>query len=70
MKGTCTICADSPVEVRQVELFVIGSEGLKVCHACEMQVVAFIRALMNVAGRARKLGYLMGKRISLQQSDS
>ena len=38
----CDICAEV-AETRYFDLFVIGSEGTRLCHDCEMLVVEFIR---------------------------
>ena len=51
--GDCTICG-SFTAVRYIDLYVIGSEGLKTCHPCEMKLVEFARKLMQENGR-RKL---------------
>jgi hypothetical protein len=45
--GYCMVCREDNVEVRHIPLYVIGSEGLVVCHACEMKVVEFVRSLMR-----------------------
>jgi hypothetical protein len=52
--GNCMLCHSAPVEVRHINLYIIGSEGLYACHSCEMQVVEFARNLMLENGR-RKL---------------
>ncbi len=39
---SCTIC-DELKTTRYIDLYVIGSEGTRLCHACEMLVVEFIR---------------------------
>jgi hypothetical protein len=59
------VCIDGPVEVRHVNLYVIGSEGLCVCHACEMQIVEFVRDLINLGARSRKLGWKMAQKIKI-----
>ena len=40
--GNCTIC-NRLKDVRYIDLYVIGSEGTRLCHECEMLVVEFIR---------------------------
>lgn len=52
--GYCMICREDNVEVRHIPLYVIGSEGLEVCHSCEMEIVEHIRSLMYETSR-RKL---------------
>ncbi len=46
MIGTCMICKVH-AEVRHIPLYVIGSEGLWLCHACEMRIVEFVRIMMR-----------------------
>ena len=48
----CMICSDN-VNVRNVNLFIIGSEGLEICHACEMDLVTHIRAMRNMVNRGK-----------------
>jgi hypothetical protein len=43
----CMICLDNKKETRHVNLYVIGSEGLDVCHDCEMKIVDYIRDLIR-----------------------
>ena len=38
----CDICGEVR-ETRYIDLFVLGSEGTRLCHKCEMLVVEFIR---------------------------
>jgi hypothetical protein len=49
--GHCMLCHSSPVEVRHINLYIIGSEGLYACHSCEMQIVEFARNLMMQNGK-------------------
>jgi len=30
-------------ETRYIDIYVFGSEGLRVCHSCEMEIVNFVR---------------------------
>lgn len=48
----CWIC-HRETETRYVELYVSGSEGLNICHACEMRVVEFIQGLSRFLFRLR-----------------
>jgi len=42
----CTLCANNEEKTtRFIPLYVFGSEGLNVCHECEMQLVGFARLL-------------------------
>jgi len=40
----CMLCP-SKEETRFISLYVFGSEGLRVCHECEMKLVEFARQL-------------------------
>lgn len=42
-KGTCMICHKAETELKYLDLYVIGSEGLVVCHHCEMELVEIVR---------------------------
>jgi len=42
-KGLCMMCHKAPVEVRHINLYVIGSEGFYCCRACEDKILEFIR---------------------------
>jgi len=51
----CSLCRTS-ANTRFLPLYITGSEGINVCHDCEMKIVEFCRrlALENLA-RHRKL---------------
>ena len=49
----CMLCHESK-QVRHVNLYIIGSEGLYACHECEMLLVEFARSLSSENSR-RKL---------------
>lgn len=51
----CFLCEATPTE--NYDLFVDGSEGLDICHGCEMIIIGFIRTLRTVNGKAKKRGY-------------
>jgi hypothetical protein len=50
--GVCMLC-QSEAEVRHINLYIIGSEGLNACHSCEMKLVEFARKLMSENGRLK-----------------
>ena len=52
----CMIC-DSDRDIRHINLYVVGSEGLSICHVCEMALVAHIHQMKAVGGRAKLLVY-------------
>ena len=51
----CTICQRKG-PTRYLPLYITGSEGLDVCPDCEIDLVHHVRALMYLAGVARKSG--------------
>jgi hypothetical protein len=53
----CMLCGEEE-GVRHIDLYVIGSEGLWVCHACEMKVVEYVRGLMHQRLEAKIQAYL------------
>jgi len=52
-ESRCMICSRIK-QVRYIDLYVQGSEGLLTCHDCEMLVVQYILTLKGVAMRARR----------------
>lgn len=48
----CDVCSE-PAEVRHVNLYVNGSEGICICHACEMDLISYIRTIRSATGRAK-----------------
>lgn len=41
--GRCMMCHKSPIEVRHINLYPVGSEGFWCCRACEDKLLDFIR---------------------------
>jgi len=39
----CMMCHKSPIEVRHIKLYPVGSEGLFCCQSCENELLEFIR---------------------------
>lgn len=56
----CKIC-HSENQVRNLNLYVNGSEGIDLCQECQMRIIKYIRELQNLASIARKHGYLKAK---------
>lgn len=52
-QGRCWMCQE-PGEIRNVDLYVIGSEGLNVCHKCEMKTVEFVRQQWHVVNEQKR----------------
>lgn len=42
-EGICMMCHKAPIEVRHIDLYLIGSEGFYGCRACEDKILDFIR---------------------------
>lgn len=51
MNTYCSICG-SIDEVRHLNLYVSGSEGVELCQACYMGLVEYVRNARAAAGRA------------------
>jgi hypothetical protein len=45
-EGCCMICGLSK-QVRNINLYITGSEGLWACRKCEKKILRFIRALQR-----------------------
>ena len=54
----CMLCDDEQ-EVRHINLYIVGSEGCNLCHACEMDLVTHIRNMRTLANRT-KLRFIKG----------
>ena len=48
----CMICQGND-EVRNIEIYIIGSEGLDICLPCMMGILTHIRELRRVANLSR-----------------
>ena len=48
-EGICMMCHKSPIEVRHINLYPVGSEGLPCCQNCENELLEFIRGKMRKA---------------------
>ena len=60
----CRACGAPVDEIRNINLYVIGSEGLNVCHDCEVQIVEFCRSMIRTATKARMAGYRAAKQVA------
>ena len=62
----CTLCGEESNEdltVRNINLYVVGSEGTNLCFSCEMIIVELFRKMMSLKSRVYIRGYKNGKRI-------
>lgn len=60
----CRICGGTVPEIRNINLYIIGSEGLNICHECEMQIVESIRSMIRTATKCWMLGYKAAKEVA------
>jgi hypothetical protein len=57
----CRLCpSDEPT--RNINIFPFGSEGLEVCHTCEMKLVAYVRDLAYKNSLRKKEEYIKEKK--------
>lgn len=61
-EGWCRVCGGKDM-IRNINLYVTGSEGLNVCFMCEMNIVEYVRGVILLTGTARKLGYQAAKEL-------
>ena len=61
MKHYCDICNQECKDPVHLPIYVIGSEGVKVCLNCRIALAEYIRQLRSVASIARKQGYKAGR---------
>jgi len=66
--GVCRIC-EKETRVKHINLYVSGSEGLYVCQSCEIDIVALIRCLMNVALRGKMVTIYKYKKDKEEEND-
>ena len=58
----CRICyADA--ETRHLPLYISESEGLDICHGCEMELLTIIRSMIRTAHRSREEWVVVNKSI-------
>lgn len=65
-KGNCYLCKEDKDDIRNIDLYVIGSEGLNACHHCEMTLVEFCQARASAAIETKKQQFI--KRRNLDNS--
>lgn len=56
-KGVCMICHGT-ADVRHINLYPTGSEGLDCCRTCEKRLLEFVRKIMREAAEIRKAKFL------------
>ena len=60
-RGRCMLCHET-TEVRHINMYLIGSEGLDCCHPCEMEVLKYMRQLSREATLRRRDEYRKKKK--------
>lgn len=68
-KGTCKICGCDSPETLDLPLYTVGSEGTPACLQCRLALTDMARAMMQVAAKARKQGYLAAKQVAAAKVD-
>jgi hypothetical protein len=63
INGQCRICHSNDILVRNIDLYVTGSEGLWACENCERKICEFIRMLQSVASTATRAVFLRSKNL-------
>ena len=53
----CMMCLKDKEKIKYIDLYVIGSEGLHICHDCEMELVGFVREKRGEAGKKKLNDY-------------
>ena len=68
MNTYCTVCQEE-TECKHLSLYTIGSEGTWICNSCELATVEFLRALIRIAGKSRKIGYANAKAVAKSKAN-
>lgn len=63
----CDLCQGTTADVVHLPLYVMGSEGVRVCLACRIILTGVAKGLRAVAGQARKAGFIAGKGVKVSQ---
>lgn len=58
----CGICTEGVEVLHSIGLYVTGSEGLCVCHECEMLLVQHVRNMKSLVAKSKILGVKIGRR--------
>lgn len=61
--GDCTLCGQEDEELTHLDLYVIGSEGIKVCLSCRMILTTVAREIQASTNRAYLRGLRKGKKL-------
>lgn len=61
ISGECRVCRNNDVLVRNIDLYVTGSEGLWACQNCEGKICEFVRMLQSIASTATRAVFIRNK---------
>lgn len=59
-EGNCMVCGERK-QVRDIDMYVMGSEGFRSCHECEMWLIDTINTKRFECSNARKAEWLRKK---------
>jgi len=67
-EGICMLCHESPIQVRHINIYPNGSEGLFICHECEMKkLLPFVRQCAIEGFQFRKANFLARRSINKEE---
>lgn len=63
VKGNCTVCGDTNVDVRQhANIYLSGSEGSWLCETCEDAVRGILRSISRACAKTKIKCYKNSKK--------
>lgn len=63
-KGICLMYGEHREDIRNIDLYIIGSEGLNACHPCEMSLVEHVRETIRQYNNTKKDAYMRAKALA------
>ena len=57
----CMMCLKDKEKVKYIDLYIIGSEGLYICHDCENEIIDFIKDRRIENGKEKIRDYQLKK---------
>lgn len=64
--GRCYVCQGEQVMIRNVDICVIGTEGLNICHPCEMDLIHHLRDISFQNSERKKQEFLAKRQLTLK----
>jgi ribosome-binding protein aMBF1 (putative translation factor) len=65
----CTICGHTVTQTRHFDLYVIGSEGVNLCHDCEMDCNRHLAQRMRDYAEIKRAAYRQTQRNEIIRED-